>query len=162
MIDPGLLARDFERNTWIIEAQTEGLSHEDSLLQTEFHINCLNWTLGHILDARGRVLEALGMDRVLPAEDTERYRRESEPVLADEPGILSLPVLLTGLRETQTAISAALGALDIAAMMEKTESSSGKPTSLGAIVHFEYFHDTYHTGQTELLRQVTGVGDKII
>ena len=34
--------------------------------------------------------------------------------------------------------------------------------SLGARLHFQYFHDTYHTGQTELLRQVTGVGDKII
>lgn len=25
-----------------------------------------------------------------------------------------------------------------------------------------YFHDTYHTGQTDLLRQVAGTNDKVI
>ena len=162
MIDPGFLARDFERNTWIVMAHTEGLSHEDSLIQTGFRINCLNWTLGHILDGRGRVLETLGKDRIVSAEATERYRRESEPVLSDGPGILPLSGLLTALQETQAAITAALGVLDVAAMAEEIESGDGEETSLGASLHFDYFHDTYHTGQTELLRQVTGVGDQII
>ena len=27
---------------------------------------------------------------------------------------------------------------------------------------FLYFHETYHTGQTELLRQLTGKNDKVI
>ena len=29
-------------------------------------------------------------------------------------------------------------------------------------IFFLYFHDTYHVGQTELLRQLAGVGDKVI
>lgn len=27
---------------------------------------------------------------------------------------------------------------------------------------FFYFHDTFHTGQTEILRQATGKNDKVI
>jgi hypothetical protein len=34
-----------ERNLGIIKAQTEGLSHADSLLQLPFRGNCLNWVL---------------------------------------------------------------------------------------------------------------------
>jgi hypothetical protein len=34
--------------------------------------------------------------------------------------------------------------------------------SLGARLFGFYFHDTYHTGQTDLLRQVAGTDDKII
>ena len=29
-------------------------------------------------------------------------------------------------------------------------------------IFFLYFHETYHVGQTELLRQLTGVDDKVI
>lgn len=29
-------------------------------------------------------------------------------------------------------------------------------------LHFDYFHDTYHTGQTEILRQVAGTDDQVI
>lgn len=161
-MDPQMLAKDFERNTWIVNAQLEGLSHADSLLQTPYRINCLNWTLGHLLDGRGRVLELLGVERVLPADATARYRRESEPILEDGPGVLPLERLIAALSESQDAISEALVGLDTTAMAEETEVGEGRMMSLGDQVRFQYFHDTYHTGQTELLRQFTGIGDQII
>ena len=162
MIDTGLLAEAFERNTWIIRAQTEGLDHAACLIQTPYRINCLNWTLGHILDGRGRLLEMAGAEPVLSGDETSRYRRESDPVLEDGPGVLPLQRLLQALDETQARMSAALGALDEAAFSEETDVGDGRMMSLAARFHFGYFHDTYHTGQTELLRQVTGVGDKVI
>jgi hypothetical protein len=30
------------------------------------------------------------------------------------------------------------------------------------LIAFMYFHETYHTGQTELLRQLAGTDDKVI
>ena len=162
MIDPGLLAEAFERNTWIIRAQTEGLDHAAGLLQTPYRINCLNWTLGHIIDGRGRLLEMVGAEPVLSDDETARYRRESDPVLEDGPGVLPLERLLEAVDETQLRLSAALGALDETAIAEETDVGDGRMMSLGARLHFGYFHDTYHTGQTELLRQVTGTDDKII
>jgi len=162
VIDPGLLAEAFERNTWIIRAQAEGLDHTAALMQTPYRINCLNWTLGHILDGRGTLLEMMGAEPVLTGAETARYRRESDPVLEDGPGVLPLERLLEALDETQVRLSAALGALDEAAIGEEADVGEGRMVSLGARLHFEYFHDTYHTGQTELLRQVAGTDDKII
>jgi len=162
MIDSGLLAEAFERNTWIIRAQTEGLDHAAGLMQTPYRINCLNWTLGHILEFRGQLLEMAGAERVLSGDETSRYRRESAPVLQDGPGVLPLQRLMDALDETQERLSAALEALDEAAIAEEVDVGDGRMMSLGARLHFGYFHDTYHTGQTELLRQVTGVGAKVI
>jgi uncharacterized damage-inducible protein DinB len=43
------------------------------------------------------------------------------------------------------------------------ERTSGeRKITVGSSVFFNYFHDTYHVGQTELLRQVAGVADAII
>ena len=162
MIDPGMLAKAFERNTLIVQSQVEGLSHEDSLLQTPYRINCLNWTLGHLLDGRGGVLEMLGAARTVAASETARYVRESDPVLEDGPGVLPLDGLIAALHESQATINAALSALDEEAMSEEADVGEGKMVPLGARLFFLYFHDTYHTGQTELLRQVAGTGDKII
>jgi hypothetical protein len=38
----------------------------------------------------------------------------------------------------------------------------GRSASRNARILFAYFHDTYHTGQTDLLRQMSGKSDKII
>lgn len=162
MIDPAALADAFDRNGWVVRAQTDGLTHEDSLVQTPYRINCLNWVLGHLLDGRGRVLELLGRDRVVPASETLRYVRESDPVLGEGPGVLRLSRLLEGIEASGAAISAALRALDTTAMAAEVDSGEGRWEPLGSLVHFQYFHDTYHAAQTDLLRQVAGVGDKVI
>ena len=162
MIDPVLLIEGFRRNGWIIGAQTEGLTHADSLLQTDYRINCLNWTLGHVLDGRGVVLELLGCERIVAAADTDRYRSESDPVTGDGPGVLPLEALTDGIERSGEAIVAALGTLDAAALAEESDAGDAEGVALGAHLHAQYFHETYHTGQTELLRQVTGVGDKVI
>ncbi|MCB2223100.1 MAG: DinB family protein [Actinobacteria bacterium] len=160
MIDPGLLADGFERNTWILEAQAKGLSHADALLQTPYPVNCLNWVLGHLLEGRGLVLEMLGRPRVVPAAETARYARESDPVLEDGPDVLALGRLLDGLRRSGEEIAAAVRALGPEGLAAPVSPDDDE--TLGAKVHFRYFHDTYHTGQAELLRQVAGIGDKVI
>ncbi|MCP3973820.1 MAG: DinB family protein [bacterium] len=161
MIEPTDLVAAFERNTWIIEAQTEALSHEDSLIQTEWNINCLNWVLGHIVQGRDDMLNSLGQDRLFSPEVSERYARESDPVVEDGPNVLQLSELIGLVRQSQERIGEAIGTMtleDFAA-----ERTRGERTyTVGSSAHFRYFHDTYHTGQTELLRQIAGVGDKII
>jgi hypothetical protein len=160
-MDPERLAAGYALNTRLIELQADGLSHEDSLVQTPYRINCLNWVLGHILDGRGRLLEVLGSSRIVPTERTERYRRESEPIVEDGPEVLRLEELIDGLRATGERI------VEILESMERSDLDADvddgeEPKPLGHVVFGRYFHDTYHTGQTDLLRQVAGVGDKVI
>lgn len=108
------------------------------------------------------VLDLLGAPRVVASAETARYRRESDPILEDGPGALALDRLVAGLIDSGAAISATLHSLDEAALAAGSGREGGDEASLGLRVYFQYFHDTYHTGQTELLRQVTGIGDKII
>jgi uncharacterized damage-inducible protein DinB len=161
MIDPQMLAEAFARNAWILERQVEGLSHEDSLLQTPYNINCLNWVLGHILGGRDHVLEVLGEEPVMSNDERARYARESEPVTGDGPHVLLLPRMTELLRIGQGRLESAFGEMSHDDLLAGTTWGEATMT-LGALIHFRYFHDSYHTGQTDLLRQVAGTDDAII
>ncbi len=161
MIDAPQLAKAFGRNTAILTMQTAGLSHTDSLLQTPYNINCLNWTLGHILVYRDRVLTRSGASPQFESGELDRYRRESEPIEQDGPGVLSLDHLVSAIESSQEAIDRSLGQMDDEVFATELEED-GRTITRAALLHFDYFHDTYHTGQTEILRQVAGTDDKII
>lgn len=151
------LVRDFERNRRIVHAQCEGLTHADSLLQPPFTANCLNWTVGHLVVHRDKILGVLGADGVLDETTFDRYTSESQPITGDGPEVRDLTVLLDALDETQARIAATLPLADMTAPFDHERF----PT-VGARIHFYYFHDTYHTGQTELLRALAGRSDKVI
>jgi hypothetical protein len=161
MIDAKQLAKAFGRNTAILKMQTAGLTHEESLLQTAYGVNCLNWTVGHILVYRDRVVSSVGGEPQFPNGELNRYQRESEPIVEDGPGVLALERLVAGIGSSQEAIDAVVAALTDEEFSEQSEID-GRMVSLSRRLHFDYFHDTYHTGQTEILRQVAGRGDKII
>lgn len=161
MIDGRLLAEAFQRNRWIIRRQAEGLGHDQSLIATSFNINTLNWVIGHVVDYRSGLVELLGGERMLPSAETERYRKESDPVTEDGPGVHRLGRLLEMLDAAQDRLDELLGALGPSDWERRIEIG-GRTLTVGERVHFLYFHDTYHTGQTELLRQVTGANDKVI
>lgn len=161
MIEPRTLARDFARNVGIITMQAEGLSHADSLLQTEYNLNSLNWVLGHIADNREAVLAALGAPTVTDGTELARYQRESDPIHEDGPGVVSLDRLLGILAAGRDRVTAAIEDTELDQWRAKSEVGE-RMVSLGSRIHFLYFHDTYHTGQTELLRQLAGTNDKVI
>lgn len=161
MIQPEKIASMYGLNTRILMMQTEGLTNADSFLQPPFRANCLNWVLGHILDSRQIVLELLGGEVFLTAEQRATYQRESEPLTAASAHTLSLADLLAQLERASEQIAIKLNALSL----EEWSAPVGdgdSPKPLSELVFFQYFHDTYHTGQTELLRQLAGKNDKVI
>jgi len=161
MIDPQILSDGFARNLAVIERQVFGLSHEDSLIQTAYHINCLNWVLGHIAVGRDAVLEYLGEECHLSQAELERYRRESDPITGDGPDVARMERIMEILRAQQAKIAAALDALtleDTARVLDL----GGDEVTLARALDGQYFHESYHTGQTDLLRQVAGMDDEVI
>ncbi len=136
------------------------LTHEDSLRQLPFRGNCLNWVLGHIAVHRDKVLETLGEPPVMGA-DGARYTRESDALTADEPGVLPLEELLDRLDRAQERIAAALGRMDDAALSREL-TFGDRTMTVAQRAFFLYFHESYHVGQTELLRQLAGKDDKVI
>ena len=139
----------------------KGWATRDSLVQTEFNINCFNWVVGHLVASRGDLLALLGGEPVLGLDAIERYRRESDPITGDGPDVLAFDRLLGALDETQLRLADRLSTFPAEGFAEEIDVD-GRTESLGRRAHFWYFHDTYHSGQTELLRQLTGVGDRVI
>jgi len=160
MIGSKDLAEAFGRNVEIIKRQTDGLTHADSLIQLPFRGNCLNWVIGHIAVNRDNILNVLGQPPLSGAEGV-RYKRGSEALAEADEAALPLEELLAWLDRAQERISATLTQMDEAAMSR--EMPAGERTAtVGQRAFFLYFHETYHVGQTEMLRQLAGKNDKVI
>ncbi|HEY1012449.1 MAG TPA: DinB family protein [Herpetosiphonaceae bacterium] len=160
MIAPDELAEAFNRNVMIIKMQTAGLSQEDSLLPLPFRGNRLNWVVGHLGQHRDQILELLG-EAPLLGERGAPYARESAPLTEATPGVLQLGELIGLLEQGQELIAAALARIS-PAELEREIIPYARPTTVAKHLFFLYFHETWHAGQTEYLRQLAGTDDKII
>lgn len=154
------LRGDFARSQWVIERQAEGLSHEDSLRQPPFRGNCLNWVLGHVAVYRGQVITALGGEDPWPETLRRRYARESAPIGGEDAAPRRLEELLEDLKRSKEAIDGLLRALPAEAL--DTVFDTEKGTTLAARLSFLAWHEAYHVGQTEQLRQLAGKDDQVI
>jgi uncharacterized damage-inducible protein DinB len=150
-----------ERNLGIIKAQTKGLSRADCLLQLPFRGNCLNWVLGHMADNRNTMLRLLGEEAILSEAQARRYGYGSEPVCGEGDDILTLEQLLAALDQSQSALADGLDKITAEGLAQEVQSFVGT-TTLGQLIFFLYWHETYHVGQPEYLRQLAGSDDKVI
>lgn len=159
MTDVQELIDSFKTTTRIIHKQAAGLTHADSVLQLPFRGNCFNWVVGHIVEHRDQVLELLGEPPLLTAEQAALYGTRSEPITNGETAV-PLPVLMRMLDESQERIAAAL----TAAGPERLEAiySQEHNQTVGGRIAGLHWHETYHTGQLEILRQLAGKNDRIL
>jgi hypothetical protein len=123
--------------------------------------NCLNWVLGHIADTRNAMLKELGLPLILSEAQGKRYGYGSEPVCGDGDGILRLEELLALLEQSQQALAGALARITPQELERPVKSYLGE-TTLAKRLFMAFWHESYHTGQTEPLRQLAGTDDKVI
>jgi uncharacterized damage-inducible protein DinB len=161
MITTDQLAEGFALNLRLMKRQCEGLSHAESLIQTPYNINCLNWVLGHLAVNRDRLLRLIGEEPLLSEDQFNRYKTESDPVKEDGEDVIKLERLLEILIEGQERINNAFSQLTDEQLVGLVQVGEHQ-MPLGVRLHGYYFHDTYHTGQTDLLRQIAGTNDKIV
>jgi hypothetical protein len=159
MENPAKLIETLKRNQWIVQAQTDGLTHQDSLLQLPFRGNCMNWVLGHIALNRDKMLALMGREPVLKEGEYEAYRRGAGPILSEE-GAVSLQALLEALAQLAERLEAGLERCSPGALAEVVDEKHG--FTLGDRLGFLLWHETYHLGQLEYLRQLAGKDDSII
>lgn len=159
MITPNDLVEAFARNVMIIKRQTEGLTHEDSMRQPPSTGNCLNWVLGHMVATRDDILATLGAAPVM-GDAGMRYKRGSDPITTADNDVLRLEELLEWFDRSQQCIADVLGGMDAAALSRELTFGDQKST-IGKWAFFLYFHETYHTGQIEIFRQLAGKDDKV-
>ncbi len=150
MIDPKAVIDMYSTTYGVIKLQTDGLTHEESLIQLPFGGNCLNWVVGHIVANRTHVERLLNIPVVWSPDDAQRYRRGSAPVTASEDAYL-LETILEALDRSQKGILAALDGMTTDDMSQAKDDST-----VGQQLAFLHFHEAYHSGQLEIFRQMAG------
>jgi uncharacterized damage-inducible protein DinB len=143
-----------------IHMQLKDITHAESLLQLPFRGNCMNWVVGHILDARQEWLNLLGLPGTMTGDERKTYGYGSEPITSAAQAVL-LDSLMKRLDESLATLVSKLETLTQADLDREVEIWRGKMPAAQALSFFQW-HETYHTGQVEQLRQLTGKNDKVI
>ena len=160
MIEPKFVAVLYGWTYDTLKKQTDGLTHEDSLLQLPFRANCLNWVLGHILWSRNRILPLLGEAPIWSAEVAARYANGSDPVTPEHMiGVVRFEQMLADLDTLQQRTLAGLERMTAA---DFERPSDVEAYTLGQRLLTLLRHEAYHTGQTEQLRELAGKNDKVL
>lgn len=154
-----LIVQQYKRCHWVIEQQAKGLTTQESLLQLPFRSNCFNWVLGHILVHRDKSLVTLGEKPTLSESESKPYLRGSDPIL-DEDSAVPLARLLEALKESQEILLTRLAKRSDKMLAELWDQK--KEISVGERLLFLQWHEAYHAGQLEILRQAAGKDDAII
>ena len=156
------LADAFRRSLHVIQLQADGMTQADSLVQLPFRGNCMNWLVGHVVTNRGNVFRLLGHESLADPAVDARYGRESEPIAGEGPGIFQLEDLLSMLERMQAQLEDLLGSVSRTELDRQVAFFGNRSMSVEEWLLFFYFHDSYHAGQTEILRQAAGKDDRVI
>ena len=152
MRSPTLFINRVKTADRIIMEKTEGLTHADSMLQLPFPANCMNWILGHILVHRIKYLGAIDGASEPDEDEFALYGFESEP-LTDSNKAVPLETLLARLDEASEQIVAALATVPESRLDEVWLEEVG--LTVEEELHFYVgFHENYHLGQLEPLREL--------
>jgi len=146
------LIRSFSATYWLIGKFAEGLDHEDSIATLPFKANSFNWVLGHILVSRDGALTLLDKESALGADKTKLYETGSELVTVET--AVPLERLLEALEKSQTNLTEGLQAVSaetLAAIYDEERDQTIADRLAGL-----HWHETYHVGQLEILRQING------
>jgi uncharacterized damage-inducible protein DinB len=159
MIDPHQLIQSFKLTHWLIHQQAKGLSHAESVLQLPFRGNCFNWVLGHIVNGRNLALALLDEAPTLAEAEAARYRSGAEAITQAENAV-PLERLLSALDEALARLTSSLERVSPERLADIYDES--RQQTVGDRLAGLHWHETYHTGQLELLRQLAGKNDQVV
>jgi hypothetical protein len=128
---------------YVITANIEDITHEESMIFPNGEANCMNWILGHLIYIRNPLLNILGEESVWDREKFSFYNR-GEIALNHKDKLISLEDLKAYLKQSQDKLEAKLNTL------ESFEPEMIKDISTLSL------HEIYHSGQLGYLRRILG------
>ncbi len=152
-----LLAVQLGYNNYAFHKNTDGVSHEESLAQPHPGGNCLNWVVGHLASSRDLLRGVLGLEPTLGEGEHPVYARSAEP-LTDAEKAERFERLTAAFAQDRDDVVAALGKLtpeQLAAPAPFSPSNNPEET-VATLLAGLVFHESYHIGQTGVLRHVAG------
>lgn len=150
----------YQNNHNVLHMQLKDVTHAESLIQPPYRGNCLNWVVGHILGIRDECLKQLGQPGLLTEAEKKMYGFGSEPITEGVPAT-ELESLLERLDQSLGMVIDELNCLSPEEMEREARIWRG-PVPLREAIAFIQWHESYHTGQLEQLRQLAGKNDHVI
>jgi hypothetical protein len=147
----------FEFSYNVIKQNIDGIGEEESLRRPADAGNPVNWVVGHVLATRNHLLGILGRAKPWTEEEIRTYDRGSHPY-ADGWKPLPFSRLAGDVDRTQDLLRRALAELPTARLSEPLppDRNPFRLDSLGEMLAAFSFHESYHAGQTGILRRVLG------
>ncbi|RXM50392.1 MULTISPECIES: hypothetical protein [unclassified Chryseobacterium] len=127
----------------IVELNTEGITHEESMVFPNNEANCMNWILGHLIYIRNPLLNILGEASVWDSEKFSCYNR-GEIALNRKDEFINFEELKSYFQQSQEKLEAKLNTLE----HFNTENVNDISTLC--------LHEIYHAGQLGYLRRILG------
>lgn len=127
----------------IVELNTEGITHEESMVFPHNEANCMNWILGHLIYIRNPLLNILGEASVWDSEKFSCYNR-GEIALNRKDEFINFEELKSYFQQSQEKLEAKLNTLE----HFNTENVNDISTLC--------LHEIYHAGQLGYLRRILG------
>lgn len=151
------LAYQLGLNAHILDLNTRDVSHEESLMTPERGGSCLNQVVGHIARTRNLALGTMGQKAPFPMDDFAPYDDRTGVRFTREKA-LPFDELLRRFKAMQEPLLKAIGGMP-ARVMESPppKKMTGAPDeTVGSQLATFVFHESYHVGQTGILRRVAG------
>ncbi len=145
----------------IMKNQTAGLSQEESLIQPQPGGNCMNWVMGHLALNLTIILEILGAEIPEKLPNLDRYKMDTEPIQEEDEGVLDLQELIEAYILLHTKVIDRLDQMSEDDFEDHISFWEAKHRR-GFMAFFYFFHNTYHLGQLEFLRNLAGKTEKVI
>jgi uncharacterized damage-inducible protein DinB len=154
---PKTLAHQLGMCSYVLERNLSELSEQEGHVAPQPGGNCLNWVLGHITRTRLMLLRMLGKELPFPLEEFNAYD-DRGGIPFTRATAIPLDELKRRYKALQEPLVRALNELP-PDMMDRPApfSPTGNPKeTIGTLLASFAFHESYHAGQTGLLRRVAG------
>jgi hypothetical protein len=144
-------------NQKLLEMNTADISHEESLVKPPKGGSCLNQIVGHITRTRNRALGTMGQKSPYPMEDFDPYD-DRTGVEFTRDNALPFDELKRRFKAMQEPLVRAIKAMspDVMASTPPRKFTGAPDETVGSNMATFVFHESYHVGQTGVLRRVAG------
>lgn len=152
MIPQAQLIQSFTSNHWLACRLLDGISQVESLETPPFNANSINWLLGHILAGRVSALAAVDAPSFWSDDERVLYQTGSNPTTLEYPG-LPFDKLLADFNRSQEMLQENIESKSAEFLQQEIDTPRGRRPRWQELSGLAW-HETYHVGQFELLRQM--------
>lgn len=127
----------------VVSINTEGITHEESMIFPDGETNCMNWVLGHLIYVRNGLLNILGEEPIWDKESFSGYNRGAIALERKEE-FVNFEQLKSYLKQSQDKLDTKLNTLE--------HFSDEQIADIATLC----FHENYHSGQLGYIRRLLG------